>query len=634
MKLNKFLALTLFFICSAATAFAQQDTIPKGYYLFPIRPGEVNYLAGTMGELRPGHFHGGIDIKTGGVIGSPIHAAADGYISRIKVATSGYGNVLYMAHPNGTTTVYGHMESFSDDIAKWVREMQYQQKTFDIELFPEPGQFGFKRGEVIGLSGNSGSSGGPHLHFEVRDARQDVLNPLTYGFDEIKDDISPLVYGVALKPLTTGSRVNQQFKRIEFDPTLKGYDYVIPQPVEVWGKIGIELEAYDKLNGANNSNGFPCVEMTVNGEEVFSHNLDKFSFAETRHIEVHTDYATRKNTGDKFIRLYKADGNELSFYKLNEEKGAIMAREADSLYDVNIKLSDAYGNTRQLKLQLKATPPTEELSRNIIKEATEASVLENTFKFYAPIKENTSKIATLYANRMAYDLAPAYQEKDQAVYLWDLRAGLPDSVNACEETQHFNFSAIVPAEQEYNLYLSDMNLHFPGNSLFDTLYLQTNYRQTEGKEVFKIGEDVQPLKNSIYLKLKPQQEYSDKARTHVYSYNGNGYYGWEGGDWEGNELNFRTRSLGEYTLLTDSVAPEIRPVRVNKNSISLKIWDDLSGIRSFETYVDGEWVLMNYDHKRQVIWSEKLNQDLPFSGPVEVKVTDLAGNEQVFTSKI
>ncbi len=636
MKLNKFLFLTLVFCFTGWVSYAQQNPIVKGYYLFPINPGEVNYLAGTMGELRPHHFHGGLDIKTGGVTGVPVHAAADGYISRIKISGTGYGNALYMAHPNGTTTVYAHLESLEDSLAAYVRQMQYQQKTFEIELFPEKDQFSYKRGDVIALSGNSGSSGGPHLHFEVRDARQDVLNPLTYGFAEIKDDIAPYVHGIAVKSLTTGSRVNQQFGRFEFKPTLNGSTYTLNEPIPVWGKIGIEIEAYDKLNGASNSNGYPCLELKVNDQEVYTHRLDKFSFAQTRHIEVHMDYATRKRTGDKYVRLYLADGNELGFYELNKDKGAIVAKEADSLYNVQIKLSDTYGNQRLVSFQLKATQPQAILDTpyKALSSLKEPEVQHNTLKFYAPLKENSSKIASVYANRMEYELAPAYLEDKRAVYLWDLRAGLPDSVNACEETQYFNFRAMVPSTNEYNLYLPHMDLHFPGNSLFDTLYLQTDYRQEGELEIFKIDEDLHPMQSSMQIKLKAQQEYADKGRTHAYSYSGNGRYGWEGGSWEGNKLSFRTRSLGEYTILTDTVPPEVRPVRVNGSSLSFRIWDNLSGINSIEAYVNGEWVLMNYDYKRQVIWSEKLENRKPFKGPVEIRVKDQAGNENIYSTKI
>lgn len=636
MKLNKFLFIIILSCFTGLVALAQEVPIVKGYYLFPIRPGEVNFLAGTMGELRPNHFHGGLDIKTGGVTGVPVHAAAEGYISRIKISGTGYGNALYMAHPNGTTTVYAHLESLEDSLANYVRQMQYQQKTFEIELFPEKDQFAYNKGEVIALSGNSGSSGGPHLHFEVRDARQDVLNPLTYGFEEIKDEIAPYIYGVAVKALTTGSRVNQQFGRFEFKPVLNGSSYTINEPISVWGKVGIEIEAYDKLNGANNSNGFPCLELRVNGQEVYSHKLDKFSFAQTRHIEVHMDYATRKRTGDKYIRLYLADGNELGFYSLNKDKGAIVANQADSLYDVQLSLSDTYGNQRQLNFQLKATEPQAILDTpyKALSGLKEPEVQHNTLKFFAPLKENTSKVASVYANRMVYELAPAYLENQQAVYLWDLRAGLPDSINACEETRHFNFRAMVPSSRQYNLYLPQMDLHFPGNSLFDTLYLQTDYRQQDKLEIFTIDEDLHPMQSSIHVKLKPQQEYPDKSRTHVYNVRGNGRYGWEGGSWEGNKLSFRTRSLGEYTILTDSVQPEVRPVRVNSSSLSFRIWDSLSGINSIETYVNGEWVLMNYDYKRQIIWSEKLEKGKPFKGPVEVRVKDQAGNEKIYSTKI
>lgn len=634
MKLNKFLFPAVVCLISVFYSFAQKPVIEKGYFLFPIRPGQVNFLAGTMGELRPHHFHGGIDIKTGGVTGAPVHAAADGYISRLKVSTSGYGNVIYMAHPNGTTTVYGHLDSFEKELAKHVRELQYKQKTFELEIFPDKGQFSYKRGDVIALSGNSGGSGGPHLHFEVRDARQDVLNPLSYGFDEIKDDIAPYVYGLAIKPLKTGSRINQQFGRAEFNPVLRDNDYVIEKPIEVWGKVGLEILAYDKLNGANNTNGFPCIEVLVNGRKTYALDLDKFSFAKTRHIEVHMDYAVRKTTGSKYIRLYLADGNELPFYKLNDQKGAITVNNPDSLLDVQISLSDLYGNMRRVKLKLKASEPAQAVSSSGSGKLSGQEVTENTLKFYAPVQGTTSKIATVYANRMAYELAPAYIQNGKAVYLWDLRINLPDSADACNEMQRFDFKAMVPSVNEYNLFLPEMDLHFPANTLFDTLYLKTRYREEYDKEIFGIGEDLQPLSSGMYVKLKPVKKYSDKSRTHVYSYSGNGRYGWEGGRWEGEKMSFRTRSLGEYTILTDSVPPVVKPVRVNSSGLSFQISDNLSGISDFNVWVNDDWVLMNYDHKRRAIWSEKLDETKPFKGPVVLKVTDQAGNETVYSTNI
>src|SRR5687768_17785594 len=177
--------------------FAGEET-----YLYPIRPGLPGSLAGTMGELRTTHFHSGIDIRTDNIIGLPVLASKSGYISRVTVSPSGYGNVLYITHPNGHTTLYAHLDKFSGALAKFVLEEQYKRKTANVDLFFQPNEFKVTRGDTVALSGNSGSSGGPHLHFDIRDANNYALNPLQVEeFSEIVDNLPPTIEKIALKTL-------------------------------------------------------------------------------------------------------------------------------------------------------------------------------------------------------------------------------------------------------------------------------------------------------------------------------------------------------------------------------------------------------------------------------------------------
>src|SRR5690606_4142631 len=150
--------------------------------MFPVKPGQQNFLSGTMGEIRPNHFHGGIDIKTGAEIGWPIYAAADGYVSRYKASTYGYGNVIYLTHPNGLVTVYAHLDRFAEPIAGYMLRKQYENQSYELELKPEKDIFKFKKGDIIGYGGNTGGSGGPHLHFEIRDSNHTQYNPLRFKF--------------------------------------------------------------------------------------------------------------------------------------------------------------------------------------------------------------------------------------------------------------------------------------------------------------------------------------------------------------------------------------------------------------------------------------------------------------------
>ncbi len=211
MKLSKIIISCLLFLCS----FSALAQIEKGYYLFPIRPGHQNFLAGNMSEIRTNHFHSGLDIKTEGRQGLPVYAAADGYVQRIKVSSFGYGNVLYLKHSNGQITVYAHLKDFAPEIAQYMWQKMAEAKQNSLEVNLDPGILKVEKGDIIAYSGNTGSSGGPHLHFEIRDSLERALDPLKFGFSEIKDSTPPIIADVALTPLEYNSRMNGKFERTE-----------------------------------------------------------------------------------------------------------------------------------------------------------------------------------------------------------------------------------------------------------------------------------------------------------------------------------------------------------------------------------------------------------------------------------
>lgn len=637
LKLNKLSILLLFIAFVAAlTAFKQEYINPKSDYMFPIQPGAVNYLSGTMGEQRSNHFHAGIDIKTGGVEGLPVHASNKGYISRIKVSTWGYGNALYMLHPNGQTTVYAHLKKFNDEIARYVRQAQYEKQTFDIQLFPEKDQFSFNRGDIIAFSGNTGGSGGPHLHFEIRDEDQNVLNPLKYGFPEIKDDIPPTVERIALKTLNKTARINNMQGRFEFDVVKKGNNLSINEPVAVSGLVGIEVLTYDRLNGASNKNGVSCIQLNFDGRQIFNQNISKFSFALSRNILMLQNYKVYRQTGQRYNKLYVDDGNWLNFYETNDLKGKILVNDT-LIHNVEINLWDNYSNKATLQFTLTGHTPSSVAQTDWHLPAGEAyRVNDNILKLFSPLGESGASCAVLFANRLKYELSPAYIVNNKAVYLWNLTAGLPDSVSLCGKYLRFNFEAMVPPKSAFNFYGNAMDIYFPRHALFDSLYLSTSYRydSLQQRELYTINEDLVPFRKNIYITLKPKTHYPDKEKTAVYSISSNGYPGYEGGEWKNGNIQFRSRNLGTFTLLTDTAPPSIKIIQINKENISFAVKDELSGLNHFELKVNDKWVLMNYDYKRDLLWSEKLDNTRPFRGTVVLKVRDNAGNENTYTTKI
>lgn len=602
-------------------------------YLYPIRPGQPGSLAGTMGELRSTHFHTGIDIRTDNTIGLPVLASKSGYVSRVSISPTGYGNAIYIKHPDGNTTVYAHLDRFMEPLAEYVLKEQYRRKTGSINLFFRKDQFPVKRGDTIALSGNSGSSAGPHLHFDIRDPDNLALNPLMVaGFSEIVDNLPPSVEKVALRTLDKNSRINDRFGRFEFHARRVGNDFVFPTPIMASGSIGVEILAKDRLApGSRFSGGVNYIEMYVDSQLVFNQSIDKLNFAQARGVYTVMDFKTLRHSGSRFYKLYLDDGNNLRFYEKSPGNGKIRLQPGQDS-NVLIVMRDSYGNTSTISFRLLSTPLVKEV--NLLTPArsgAEYDVQENILVLKANSCLPGSTDATLYSKKGSRPLEPDYYSDLCSVYLIDLREEIPDSVVVCGQSIKPGIVAAVPHNLKYHYYSDLMDIIFQENAAYDTVYLQTGYRiLPDNTVVYSIGSPAIPLNKSIKVTLKPVLPVTWNKRKAVYLKEGKGF-SYLGGNWHNGGIHFDTRDFGEFVVLEDTVPPTIRPISMNSSGVRFRINDDLSGIANFEARINGEWLLMLYDSKTGTIWSERLDKTKPLKGNLTLVVTDRSNNEAMFT---
>lgn len=616
----------------ARESLAQKQSYPKGYYQFPIRPGLPNSLAGGLGDLRSNHFHAGLDIRTQQREGLPVYAAAEGYVYKVAVQRTGYGNVIYLRHPNGQTTVYGHLLKFSDPLASWVRQEQYKKQTFEIDLFPEAGQFAFKKGEVIALSGNTGGSAGPHLHFEVRDSKDNYLNPLYFGFNEIKDITPPKFVNIAIRPMDINGRVNGQFDRKVYTPVkLKDGTWHLRDTVSATGIVGLDLIAFDQMTGTGFRYGLQCIEIKMDGQEVFSYNIEVFPNASTRDYNNLIDYETEQATGQRFLKCYVPDGNQFNLYKTNAINGKLNI--ADTLdHEVKVRISDSYENFSELIFTIKGEPQNQPLpafNTEVNPEYVQTEVRENTLVVKAKYYRSQDPFATFYVQGRQEKKVPDLYAGESAVFLTDLRKEMPDSVKVGTTTvKTFLRSQVLPGIAS-SLKEAKWSVDFDNTSLFDTLFLmgQRNFN------ALTINNRGTALNDYIHIAFMPEKVPEDKSRTFMYRYL-NGDYRFLGGKWDGDLIRFDTRELGTFVVQEDTVPPRARLVEHSKHRIRGYVGDGMSGIASFKALVNNEWILLNYDFKKGYIWSEKLDDSQPFEGELVLEVTDRAGNSTILRTEL
>lgn len=342
---------------------AAQTAPPKGYFINPMEIPLV--LSGTFGELRTNHFHAGLDIKTQQREGIPVKAAAAGYVSRINVSLWGYGNALYITHPNGYTTVYGHLKQFSPEIDAYVRKKQYEKESFTIRLYPKSEELKVSQGQTIALSGNSGSSGGPHLHYEIRDVKQDIQNPFDFGL-KVPDHKNPSIQAAFAYSRNDSSQVNQSNKIVQLVINRKLDGDLQANTIYAHGEIGFGINAYDRLDGALNRNGIYQLDMSVNGKEIFRFKVDKFSFSESRWINSYIDYERLKRLRQRVQKCFvDHEQNKLSLYKEIENKGIVRVKDSAE-YEVVVTARDYEGNFSRLIIPVVGKKDTI-IARNVIK---------------------------------------------------------------------------------------------------------------------------------------------------------------------------------------------------------------------------------------------------------------------------
>lgn len=558
-----FMRFLVFLLFISISGFGQNN-YPKDYFRPPLDIPIA--IAGSFGELRPNHFHSGIDFRTQQQEGIPVFATADGFVSRIKISTGGYGKSIYIDHPNGYTTVYGHLQSCNPTIQKILIAEHYDKKNYEIEIYPKPNEIPVKKGDLIAYSGNTGSSGGPHLHFEIRDTKTEfVINPLFFGFDKsFNDTKAPQVLSLMAYSIDDSSYVNGSSKPIALSLSLQKDGTYLSSKIVANGNIAFAINAFDISDNNYGKNGVYKLDAFLNGMPYYSYAFDSFSFDETKHINTFIDYSLYKTQKQRFQKMF-----------------------INYLYP-----------------------------KNIVKTIRNNGILNISSNFtmnYKVILQDFNENKTIVNIPISYGLQLISQPK------------------IIKKTPYF-----LRAKNENSYTKDDISVYIPENTFYDDFYLNFIVKNNE----LTLHDDSVALSEYMTITFDVTKiPVAEREKMFI-------------GNLDGSQINYnttvkknnlfsiKTKKLGKFILSKDVTAPTIYKPNFTddanldtQETLKISISDDLSGIASYNAYLNGKWILMEYESKLNRL-THNLSDNIYVNGRNDLKiiVKDNMGNTTTFES--
>lgn len=540
------------FLCSLALAlsasfyntYSQPASSP--FDLYPPLMGELT-LSGSFGELRTNSFHAGIDFRTDGKIGKKVHSSEKGFISRIRVGGYGFGKVLYVNHPNGLTTVYAHLHRFSPKIEVFIKEYQYKNESFEVDVWLSAKSFPVERGEVIGLSGNTGGSGGPHLHYELRlTESQKPLNP-SFSNLPIVDNTPPVINGLWAYPLSNSSTIHGSNNFSQLNIREINGIYTLTDTVYANGLVGFGIKTYDYINRNSLRCGIYSIAMSINNNLHYSFAVDEFLYSETRYANSHMDFALRENEKKRVHKLFKDPNNRFSGYKTLVNNGRIDIKP-DSIYRMEVAVADASGNTKHLTFVVKGQPYK---NAQLMEELPNAQLNAPLWLFYND-------------NNYESDWFSLYMPK-----------------NSLYQSINFTSNSDTTAKEFYS----------------PVITIHENTTPLHKQYTLRIKADSIPEHH--------------KTKALIATYNIKNEIEGVGGTYINGAIETQTNAFGKFFVTIDSIGPLITPLNIgvgknmqNHSQIQLLVTDSLSGIESITGYIDNNWSLFEYDPKNNLVFYE------------------------------